>query len=113
MTRQRSQLDNFVSKFLGTVRFRNDHIAKIIDYSDYQMGNVTISQVYYVEGLGALCYPTNDSEDLDKLKPKVDIGIFIGYALSKKAFRIYNKRAYVIIETIHVDFDELTATDSE
>ncbi|GJU83370.1 hypothetical protein Tco_1285735 [Tanacetum coccineum] len=25
-----------------------------------------------------LCYPTNDSEDLGKLKPKVDIGIFIG-----------------------------------
>nr|GFB09737.1 integrase, catalytic region, zinc finger, CCHC-type, peptidase aspartic, catalytic [Tanacetum cinerariifolium] len=33
-------------------RFRNDHIAKIMGYEDYQMGNVTISQVYYVEGLG-------------------------------------------------------------
>ncbi|GKB76456.1 hypothetical protein Tco_0943351 [Tanacetum coccineum] len=33
-------------------RFRNDHIAKITGYGDYQMGNVTISQVYYVEGLG-------------------------------------------------------------
>ncbi|GJT54375.1 retrovirus-related pol polyprotein from transposon TNT 1-94 [Tanacetum coccineum] len=33
-------------------RFRNDHIAKIMGYGDYQMGNVTISQVYYVEGLG-------------------------------------------------------------
>ncbi|GKC11829.1 retrovirus-related pol polyprotein from transposon TNT 1-94 [Tanacetum coccineum] len=38
--------------FYGTVRFRNDHIAKIIDYGDYQMGNVTISQVYYVEEVG-------------------------------------------------------------
>ncbi|GJX91868.1 retrovirus-related pol polyprotein from transposon TNT 1-94 [Tanacetum coccineum] len=38
--------------FSGTVRFGNDHIAKIIGYEDYQMGNVTISQVYYVEGLG-------------------------------------------------------------
>nr|GFC05645.1 integrase, catalytic region, zinc finger, CCHC-type, peptidase aspartic, catalytic [Tanacetum cinerariifolium] len=35
---------------------------------------------------GALCYPTNDSENLGKLQPKVDIGIFIGYAPSKKAF---------------------------
>nr|GFD45000.1 retrovirus-related Pol polyprotein from transposon TNT 1-94 [Tanacetum cinerariifolium] len=41
---------------------------------------------------GALCYPTNDSENVGKLQPKADIGIFIGYALTKKAFRIYNRR---------------------
>ncbi|GJW65568.1 retrovirus-related pol polyprotein from transposon TNT 1-94 [Tanacetum coccineum] len=33
---------------------------------------------------GALCYPTNNSEDLGKLQPTADIGIFIGYALSRK-----------------------------
>nr|GEV83890.1 hypothetical protein [Tanacetum cinerariifolium] len=43
--------NNRITKFLDTVRFRNDHIAKIIGYGDYQMGNVTISRVYYVEGL--------------------------------------------------------------
>ncbi|GJY02327.1 retrovirus-related pol polyprotein from transposon TNT 1-94 [Tanacetum coccineum] len=50
MTRNRSQLMNFVSKFLGTVRFGNDHIARIMGYGDYQLGNVIISRVYYVEG---------------------------------------------------------------
>nr|GEY96817.1 retrovirus-related Pol polyprotein from transposon TNT 1-94 [Tanacetum cinerariifolium] len=176
-------------KFLGTVKFGNDHVAKIMGYGDYQIGNVTISRVYYVEGLGhnlfsvgqfcdselevafrqhtcfihnldgvdlltevvatacftqnrsiiqlrhgktlyelldsklpdlsffhvfgALCYPTNDSENLGKLQPKADIRIFIGYAPTKKAFRIYNRRTRQIIETIHVDFDELTAMASE
>ncbi|GKE81012.1 hypothetical protein Tco_1551012, partial [Tanacetum coccineum] len=52
MTRDRSQLTNFVNRFLGTVKFRNDHMAKILGYGDYQIGNVTISKVYYVEGLG-------------------------------------------------------------
>ncbi|GJT22856.1 retrovirus-related pol polyprotein from transposon TNT 1-94 [Tanacetum coccineum] len=52
MTRNRSQLMNFVNKFLGTVRIENDHIAKIMGYGDYQLRNVTISMVYYVEGLG-------------------------------------------------------------
>ncbi|GKF01356.1 retrovirus-related pol polyprotein from transposon TNT 1-94 [Tanacetum coccineum] len=52
MTGNRSQLINFVSKFMGTVRFGNDHIARIMGYGDYQLGNVTISRVYYVEGLG-------------------------------------------------------------
>ncbi|GJZ89493.1 hypothetical protein Tco_0661275, partial [Tanacetum coccineum] len=36
---------------LFSVRFGNDHIAKIMGYRDYQMGNVTISQVYYAKGL--------------------------------------------------------------
>nr|GEU51930.1 retrovirus-related Pol polyprotein from transposon TNT 1-94 [Tanacetum cinerariifolium] len=37
-----------------------------------------------------------------------DIGIFVGYAPSKKGYRIYNKRTRRIMETIHVQFDELT-----
>ncbi|GJR35848.1 hypothetical protein Tco_1211532 [Tanacetum coccineum] len=52
MTEDRSQLTNFVNKFLGTVKFGNDHVAKILGYGDYQIGNVMISRVYYVEGLG-------------------------------------------------------------
>ncbi|GJS83193.1 integrase, catalytic region, zinc finger, CCHC-type containing protein [Tanacetum coccineum] len=263
MTGNRSQLMNFVSKFLGTVRFRNDQIARIMGYGDYQLGNVIISRVYYVEGLGhnlfsvgqfcdadlevafqkntcfirnlegvdllsgsrdtnlytislddmlksspicllskasktkswlwhrrlshlnfgtlnklakdglargiprlkfqkdhlcsacalgkskksshqpkaedtnqeklyllhmdlcgpmrvasingksSLCYPTNDSDDLGKLNAKADIGIFVGYAPAKKAFRIYSKRTRKIMETIHVTFDEITAMASE
>ncbi|GKE05252.1 integrase, catalytic region, zinc finger, CCHC-type containing protein [Tanacetum coccineum] len=276
MTRNRSQLIKFVDKFLGTVIFGNDHIAKIMGYGDYHMGNVMISWVYYVEGLrhnlfsvrqfcdsdlevafrkhtcyirdlegvdllkglkgsnlytlsledmmlsspiyllskasktkskdeapefiikflkmihvylnttvrnictdngtefvnqtlrsyyedvrnsyetsvaqavattcytqnrsliclrhnktpyellhdrnpyltyfhvfGALCYPTNDSKDLGKLKPKADIGIFIGYAPVKKAYQIYNKCTRRIMETVHVDFDEQTAITSK
>ncbi|GJT25460.1 retrovirus-related pol polyprotein from transposon TNT 1-94 [Tanacetum coccineum] len=52
MTEDRSQLTNFINKILGTVKFGNDHVAKILGYGDYQIGNVTISRVYYVEGLG-------------------------------------------------------------
>ncbi|GKE68549.1 retrovirus-related pol polyprotein from transposon TNT 1-94 [Tanacetum coccineum] len=57
---------------------------------------------------GALCYPTNDSKDLGKLKAKAYIGFFIGYAPNRKGYKIYNKRARQMIETIHVTFDELT-----
>nr|GFB08525.1 hypothetical protein [Tanacetum cinerariifolium] len=42
MTGDRSQLINFVQKFLGTVKFGNNHVAKIMGYGDYQIGNVTI-----------------------------------------------------------------------
>ncbi|GKF13853.1 retrovirus-related pol polyprotein from transposon TNT 1-94, partial [Tanacetum coccineum] len=52
MTGDRSQLTNFINKFLGTVKFGNDQVAKIMGFGDYQIGNVTISRVYYVEGHG-------------------------------------------------------------
>ncbi|GKE29781.1 retrovirus-related pol polyprotein from transposon TNT 1-94 [Tanacetum coccineum] len=37
----------------------------------------------------ALCYPTNDSGDLRKLQPTTNIGIFIGYAPSRKGLAPY------------------------
>ncbi|GJW00563.1 uncharacterized mitochondrial protein-like protein [Tanacetum coccineum] len=48
--RKPTVLDNEI--LTCTVKFRNDHVAKILGYGDYQIGNVTISRVYYVEGLG-------------------------------------------------------------
>ncbi|GJY03300.1 retrovirus-related pol polyprotein from transposon TNT 1-94 [Tanacetum coccineum] len=51
MIEDRSQLTNFVNKLLGTVKFENDHVEKILGYGDYQIGNVMNSRVYYVEGL--------------------------------------------------------------
>ncbi|GJU31775.1 hypothetical protein Tco_1175364, partial [Tanacetum coccineum] len=38
--------------FSGIVKFGNDHVARILGYGDYRIGNVTISRVYYLEGLG-------------------------------------------------------------
>ncbi|GKE85703.1 hypothetical protein Tco_1559445, partial [Tanacetum coccineum] len=52
MTDDRSRLRNFVKKFIGTVRFRNDHFGAIMGYEDYVIGDSVISRVYYVEGLG-------------------------------------------------------------
>nr|GEU73812.1 hypothetical protein [Tanacetum cinerariifolium] len=70
---------------------------------------IKLPDLSFLHVFGALCYPINDSENLGKLQPKADIGIFIGYAPTKKAFRIYNRRTRRIVETIHVDFDELIA----
>nr|GEU79536.1 integrase, catalytic region, zinc finger, CCHC-type, peptidase aspartic, catalytic [Tanacetum cinerariifolium] len=47
MIGNRSQLMNFVSKFLGIVGFGNDQIARIMGYGDYQLGNVVISRVMH------------------------------------------------------------------
>nr|GFA82205.1 retrovirus-related Pol polyprotein from transposon TNT 1-94 [Tanacetum cinerariifolium] len=79
----------------------------------YELMHGKQPELSYFHVFGALCYPTNDGENVGKLQPKADIGIFIGYAPTKKAFRIYNRRTRQIVETIHVDFDELIAMASE
>ncbi|GKA45591.1 retrovirus-related pol polyprotein from transposon TNT 1-94 [Tanacetum coccineum] len=45
------KLINFVWKFLGTVRFGNDHVVAILGYGDLQWGNILITMVYFVKGL--------------------------------------------------------------
>ncbi|GJW32651.1 hypothetical protein Tco_0052683 [Tanacetum coccineum] len=162
MTGNLSLLINFIEKFMGTVRFGNDHFATITRYRDYIQGNLTICHVYYVEGLRlggffssvfnvqsninkimvmaskpfsfefgtinqlmskdlvdglpkfkSLCYPTNDHDDIGKMKLKDDIGIFIGYSKSSRGFHIYNRQTKKIMETIHVKFYEITAMASK
>ncbi|GKA24668.1 hypothetical protein Tco_0710701 [Tanacetum coccineum] len=52
MTGNLQQLRNFVEKFMGTIRFGNDHFTAITGYGDNVQGNLTICHAYYVEGLG-------------------------------------------------------------
>nr|GEW12865.1 integrase, catalytic region, zinc finger, CCHC-type, peptidase aspartic, catalytic [Tanacetum cinerariifolium] len=75
----------------------------------YELLHSKLHDLSFFYVFGALCYSKNDSDNLGKLQPKADIGIFIGYAPTKKSFRIYNGRTRRIVETIHVDFDELIA----
>nr|GEY94132.1 retrovirus-related Pol polyprotein from transposon TNT 1-94 [Tanacetum cinerariifolium] len=48
-----------------------------------------------------------DSENLDKMKKKGDECIFVGYSTQSRAYRVFNKRTRVIMESIHVNFNEL------
>nr|GEY08031.1 integrase, catalytic region, zinc finger, CCHC-type, peptidase aspartic, catalytic [Tanacetum cinerariifolium] len=85
MTGDRFQLTNFVHKFLGTVKFGNDQITKM-------MGKPDLS---YLHVFGALCYPNNDSEYLGKLLAKADIGL--GVLLSRGMGFLRSTLAVVVI----------------
>ncbi|GJZ19485.1 retrovirus-related pol polyprotein from transposon TNT 1-94 [Tanacetum coccineum] len=55
MTGDRLLLENFIEKFMGIVRFGNDHFAAITGYDDYVQGNITVfafrSKACYVRNL--------------------------------------------------------------
>nr|GEX29082.1 hypothetical protein [Tanacetum cinerariifolium] len=65
MTGNLKLLINFVWKFLGTVRFGNDHVAVILGFGDLQWGNILITKVYFVEGLGHNLLSVGQFCDLD------------------------------------------------
>nr|GEY26135.1 hypothetical protein [Tanacetum cinerariifolium] len=56
---------------------------------------------------GSVCYIVRDGENLDKMKEKGDECIFVGYSTQSRAYRVFNKKTRVIMESIHVNFDEL------
>nr|GEZ21611.1 putative ribonuclease H-like domain-containing protein [Tanacetum cinerariifolium] len=54
-----------------------------------------------------ICYITRDGENLDKKKEKGDQCILVGYSNQSKGYRVYNKRTRMIVESIHIRFDEI------
>nr|GEV22062.1 hypothetical protein [Tanacetum cinerariifolium] len=110
--RSKDEVPDFIIKFLKMIQVQLKRLWKplVIPKIDpsYELLHNKLHDLSFLHLFGALCYPTNDSENLGKLQPKADIEIFIGYTPTNKSFWIYNRRRR-IFETIHVDFDELTA----
>ncbi|GJR53220.1 retrovirus-related pol polyprotein from transposon TNT 1-94 [Tanacetum coccineum] len=50
---------------------------------------------------------TKDGENLDKMKEKGDPCVMVGYSTQSKGYRVYNKRTRLIVESIHIKFDEI------
>ncbi|GKC62302.1 retrovirus-related pol polyprotein from transposon TNT 1-94 [Tanacetum coccineum] len=96
-------------KFLASKDEAPDFITKFLKMIQVRL-NATVKNIRTDNGTE---FVNQTLENLGKLQAEADIGIFIGYAPKKKAYRIYNRRTQKIIETIHVDFDELTTMASE
>ncbi|GJW86952.1 retrovirus-related pol polyprotein from transposon TNT 1-94 [Tanacetum coccineum] len=79
----------------------------------YHIINGQKPSVKFFHIFGSLCYIVRDGENLDKMKEKGDACIFVGYSTQSRAYRVYNKRTRVIVETIHVNFDELPQMASD
>nr|GFC05623.1 hypothetical protein [Tanacetum cinerariifolium] len=56
---------NMFMKFMGTACFGNDHVAAILGFGDLQWGNILITRVYFVEGLGHNLFSVGQFCDYD------------------------------------------------
>nr|GEX18963.1 hypothetical protein [Tanacetum cinerariifolium] len=79
----------------------------------YHIINDRKPSVKFFHIFGSLCYIVRDGENLDKMKEKGDACIFMGYYTLSRAYRVFNTRTRVIVETIHVNFNELPQMASD
>lgn len=48
----------------------------------------------------------NGKEEIGKFDSKSDKGVFVGYSISNKPYRVFNKRTFCVKESVHVIYDE-------
>ncbi|XP_061359055.1 uncharacterized protein LOC133303194, partial [Gastrolobium bilobum] len=102
MTGDVTKFQSLTKKEHGHVSYGDNNKGKILGIG--KVGNsssVSIENVLLIEGLRH-----NLLKNLGKFDSKADEGIFLGYSLTSRAYRIYNKRTMVIEESIHVVFNE-------
>ncbi|GJT49081.1 retrovirus-related pol polyprotein from transposon TNT 1-94 [Tanacetum coccineum] len=73
----------------------------------YHIINDRKPSIKHLHIFGCTCYLTRDSENLDKMKEIGDPCILVGYSTQSKGYRVYNKRTRLIVESIHLRFDEI------
>nr|GEY86174.1 hypothetical protein [Tanacetum cinerariifolium] len=73
----------------------------------YHIINDRKPSVKFFHIFGSVCYIVKDGENLDKMKEKGGECIFVWYSNQSRAYRVFNKRTRVIMESIHVNFNEL------
>ncbi|GJZ86792.1 putative ribonuclease H-like domain-containing protein [Tanacetum coccineum] len=105
----------FWAKAIATACFTQNRSLVIPRHekTPYHIINARKPSVKFFHIFGSLCYIVRDGENLDKMKEKGDACIFVGYSTQSKAYRVFNKRTRMIVETIHVNFDELPQMASD
>jgi len=81
-------------------------IRPSLDKTPYELWHDKIPNIGYFKVFGCKCFILNNKEKLGKFDSKTDVGIFLGYSSTSKAYRVFNKRTLVIEESMHVVFDE-------
>ncbi|KAJ9558844.1 hypothetical protein OSB04_013458 [Centaurea solstitialis] len=79
----------------------------------YELINNQVPNIGHFRVFGCRCFVLNDTEDRHKLQAKSDEAIFIGYSKNSIAYRVYNKRTKMVMESSNVKFDPYAEMASE
>ncbi|GKA44581.1 putative ribonuclease H-like domain-containing protein [Tanacetum coccineum] len=105
----RTPEQNGVAEAIATVCYTQNRyiIIPTHEKTAYHIINDRKNSIKHLYIFGCTCYLTRDGENLDKMKEKGDPCILVGYSTQSKGYRVYNKRTRLIVESIHLRFDEI------
>ncbi|CAH9066792.1 unnamed protein product [Cuscuta europaea] len=82
-------------------------IHKRFDKTPYKLLFNRTPDISFFKIFGCKCFILNDRTERSKLDPKARDGVFIGYSLQSKAYRVYLRDKQTIIESVNVTFYEM------
>nr|GFA73559.1 putative ribonuclease H-like domain-containing protein [Tanacetum cinerariifolium] len=77
----------------------------------YELLNDRTPAIGFLKPFSCYVMILNTLDNLGKFEAKGDEGYFIGYSMSSKAFRVFNKRTRRVEENLHVEFLENKAIE--
>nr|GEW40499.1 retrovirus-related Pol polyprotein from transposon TNT 1-94 [Tanacetum cinerariifolium] len=86
-------------------------VNKSQNTTPYELFNGRAPAIGFLKPFGCHVMILNTLDNLGKFEAKGDEGYFIGYSMSSKAFRVFNKRTRRVEENLHVDFLEYKAIE--
>nr|GFA14335.1 ribonuclease H-like domain-containing protein [Tanacetum cinerariifolium] len=88
-------------------------VNKSQNKTPYELFNGRTSAIGFIKPFGCHVIILNTLDNLGKFKAKGDEGYFIGYSMSSKAFKVFNKRTRRVEENLHVEFLENKGIEQE
>nr|GEU34418.1 hypothetical protein [Tanacetum cinerariifolium] len=110
----KDETSGILKKFITEIENLKDLNVKIIrvlvnkshNKTPYELFNGRSPAIGFLKPFGCHVMILNTLDNLGKFKEKGDEGYFIGYSMSSKAFRVFNKRTRRVEENLHVEFLE-------
>ncbi|XP_024177901.1 uncharacterized protein LOC112183800 [Rosa chinensis] len=76
------------------------------DQTAYELWKGKKPNIHHLRVFGSPCYILRDREQLGKFDARSDDGIFLRYSTNSRAYRVYNKRTRIVMESINVSIDD-------
>lgn len=89
-------------------------IKSLIKKTPYELINDKKPSIAHLKPFGCNYFVLNNvKDDLGIFDARSDEGVFLGYLLSSKAYRVFNKRTKCVEESVHVKFYEGRTKDKK
>ena len=98
---------NIACHTLNRVYFRPDSKK-----TPYELWSGKKSIVKYFRIFGSDCYILRDRENLEKFDAKSDKGYFLGYSSTSRAYRVYNPRTKIVMESSNVVINDEVCSEA-